>query len=150
MCSVSVCVRAWDVWFSSRYVAFSFIGMVKCVTGLIVEGLISVLSLFYEALVFSRHRLDWSFSGSPVQAMIAVPIVRLLLGRRFFPISPLYSGIPYISTESTLVAQYFKPVQERLSCFNTARLNDISMFLKGIVHKKIKLLVVLNLFCPYS
>lgn len=64
----------------------------------------------------ARHRLDRSFSGSPVQAMIAVPIVRLLLGRRFFPVSPLYSGILYISTESTLVTPYFK-TSARLSRF---------------------------------
>lgn len=116
---VCLCAWTWDdcfhpgtLHFCLNYVRCHALEMVKCITRLIAEGLISVLTLSCEALVFTCHRLEWSFSDSPLQAMIAVPIVRLLLGRRCFLISPLYSGIPYITTESTLVTT----ASARLSC----------------------------------
>ncbi len=125
ICSVCVCVcvRAWDVLFSSRYVAFCLKYMCFCLSkwwnasrGSSRKALFLFFTCPTRLWCSARHRLDRSFSGSPVQAMIAVPIVRLLLGRRFFPVSPLYSGIPYISTESTLVTPYFK-TSARLSRF---------------------------------
>ncbi len=44
---------------------FLFIEMVKCVTGLIAEGLISVLYLSYEALVFSPSPIGSIFQRQP-------------------------------------------------------------------------------------
>lgn len=71
----------------------AFIEMVKCVTGLIAEGLIYVLFLSYKALVFTLSAIGSIFQWQPFsshdRSAHSPPAVR----EKVLPNLPLYSGI---------------------------------------------------------